>query len=411
MLKNYIKIALKVLLRRKFFTFVSLFGISFTLLVLMVIIAFADHIFSPVKSGSVLDRTLVIGRIEIQGERMHVSSFPSYYFLDKYVRTMKQPETISFHSRPSVTAIYTHNKKLELQLKFTDANFWDIVEFDFAEGGPFTESMVTNVDNVAVITERVRKQIFGNDSVIGKYLETTTGNYRVVGVIPNRDVRLETSHSDIYVPATTSESALQNTRLFSNYMCYLSAENKSDFNAIRTEFENRKEQVLKDYEDKYDLLICDLKTQKEIQTQQIMGFDSETSSIVVFSGVIALMILFMSFPAINLININISRIIERSSEIGIRKAFGASSKTLVGQFMVENVILTLIGGLIAFLLSIIVLKIIGDSGIIPYGQFGMNIRVFSYCLLVSLFFGLFSGVLPAYKMSKLHPVDALKGVE
>ena len=54
-------------------------------------------------------------------------------------------------------------------------------------------------------------------------------------------------------------------------------------------------------------------------------------------------LLFMALPAMNLVNLNISRILERASEIGVRKAFGASSWTLVGQFLVENLILTLVG--------------------------------------------------------------------
>ena len=114
---------------------------------------------------------------------------------------------------------------------------------------------------------------------------------------------------------------------------------------------------------------------------------------------------------INPFNINVSRIIERSSEIGIRKAFGASSRTLVGQFIVENVILTLIGGTVGFLISITALEIVSGSGIVPYGEFTLNIRIFLYCFAICLFFALFSGVYPAFKMSRLHPVDALRGVE
>ena len=59
----------------------------------------------------------------------------------------------------------------------------------------------------------------------------------------------------------------------------------------------------------------------------------------------------MLLPTLNLVNINISRIMERASEIGVRKAFGASSRTLVGQFVVENIILTLVGGAFGLVLS------------------------------------------------------------
>ena len=67
-------------------------------------------------------------------------------------------------------------------------------------------------------------------------------------------------------------------------------------------------------------------------------------------------LLFMLLPTINLVNINISRIMERSSEIGVRKAFGASSSTIIGQFIVENIFLTLLGGLLGFVLSAVVLR-------------------------------------------------------
>jgi putative ABC transport system permease protein len=120
------------------------------------------------------------------------------------------------------------------------------------------------------------------------------------------------------------------------------------------------------------------------------------------------MILFMLLPTVNLININLSRILERSSEIGVRKAFGASSRTLIGQFVAENILLTLIGGLIGFVTSFLVLQVITRSGLIQYAQFHVNYRIFLYGLLTALFFGVFSGVYPAYRMSRLHPVEALR---
>ena len=100
---------------------------------------------------------------------------------------------------------------------------------------------------------------------------------------------------------------------------------------------------------------------------------------------------------------------ERSSEIGVRKAFGASSLTLVGQFVIENIIITLIGGVVALILAIGILQIINSSSLIPYVNFSLNYRIFFNSLAICLFFGLFSGVYPAFKMSRLQPVDALRG--
>ena len=125
-------------------------------------------------------------------------------------------------------------------------------------------------------------------------------------------------------------------------------------------------------------------------------------------GMMAL--LFVLLPTVNLVNINVSRIMERASEIGIRKSFGASSRTLVIQFIVENVILTLAGGLIGLLLSEVALAAVTRSGLVAYAELGVNWRVFSYGLLLAVVFGIISGVYPAWRMSRLHPVDALQGV-
>ena len=121
------------------------------------------------------------------------------------------------------------------------------------------------------------------------------------------------------------------------------------------------------------------------------------------------MVLFMILPTLNLVNININRIMDRYSEIGIRKSFGASTITLLGQFIVENVFLTLVGGIIGLILTGIVLALFNSTDIIPYANFTLNFRIFGYALLITLFFGLFSGVYPAWRMSRLKPVDALQG--
>ena len=76
--------------------------------------------------------------------------------------------------------------------------------------------------------------------------------------------------------------------------------------------------------------------------------------------------------------------------------------------VIENVILTLVGGIAGFVLSYFVLNILNSSGLIPYADFHLNFRIFIYGLLITLFFGLFSGVYPAWKMSRMHPVEALR---
>jgi putative ABC transport system permease protein len=117
----------------------------------------------------------------------------------------------------------------------------------------------------------------------------------------------------------------------------------------------------------------------------------------------------MLLPALNLININVSRTLERAAEIGVRKAFGATAGRLAGQFLVENLVLTLVGGLLGLGLAAGVLHLLNGSQFIPYAHLGLNGRVFGLGLGLALLFGLLSGAYPAYKMSKLPANQALKG--
>ena len=104
-----------------------------------------------------------------------------------------------------------------------------------------------------------------------------------------------------------------------------------------------------------------------------------------------------------------SRILERASEIGVRKAFGASSAALVGQFVVENLVLTLVGGVARARRRRSRARGPDRSGLLPYAHFPLNLRVFLCGLAVALVFGVLSGAYPAWRMSRLHPVEALRG--
>ena len=120
-------------------------------------------------------------------------------------------------------------------------------------------------------------------------------------------------------------------------------------------------------------------------------------------------LLFMLLPALNLVNLNVTRILERSGEIGVRKAFGAAGRDLVGQFLVENLVLALVGGLLGLGLAAGALAIVNEAHPIAYAHFSLSWRVFSWGMALTLLFGLMSGVYPAWKMSRLNPVAALRG--
>src|SRR5215475_12370582 len=98
MLRSYLKLAVKILLRRKFFTFVSLFGISFTLLILMVATSMFDAVYGPFPPETKLDRCLGVFGARLSGEHTIRSGNPGYALLDQTVRGLPGAEEVSLHS-------------------------------------------------------------------------------------------------------------------------------------------------------------------------------------------------------------------------------------------------------------------------------------------------------------------------
>ncbi|WP_428330832.1 ABC transporter permease [Mucilaginibacter sp.] len=406
MLKNYFKIAIAVLRRRKFFTFISLFGISFTLTILLVLTSFIEKVVGDNYPDRKRDRSLYINRLEENGKDNMNSSGLSYYFLDHYARSMKTPAKMSIFSGYSGTNTYINNKKIAVDYKYTDAAYWEIMDYDFIEGKPFNDKQVSNANRVAVISEDIKNEYFGDlPSVIGKYIEADNVRYLVVGVVKNVPITSYMTYSQIYLPYTVSKTNYKDKGYLGGYNAVLLANSSADLPKMKAEYDQIISRVPMESKE-YTSLHSHAETY--IASYVATGNESQSGVTLVITVLSVFVFLFMLLPTLNLVNINITRIMERSSEIGVRKAFGASSKTLVYQFIVENLILTLLGGLIGLVLSFIAIEVINSANLIANLELTINFTVLLVGLLICLVFGLVSGVYPAWRMSKLNVVTALK---
>ena len=236
--------------------------------------------------------------------------------------------------------------KIESGLKYTDGAFWEILEFDFLEGRPYTTKEVEEAQQVAVINEETRRVFFGGEQAVGKYIEVKGRPFRVVGVVPNVPAFRMASFADIWVPVSArgTDGYLQYDSVFGGSQALILARNAAAIPLIKEEFADVLTRVEYPDSDGVNRLIGGPETLLEEAARMMFifrSFGGTDAMILLLSG---LGLLFMLLPVVSLININTTRILERASEIGVRKAFGGSSLTLVGQFVVENVILTLLGG-------------------------------------------------------------------
>ncbi|WP_018613500.1 ABC transporter permease [Segetibacter koreensis] len=410
MLKNYFKIAIAVLKRRKFFTFISLFGISFTLTILIVMTAFVDNITGANYPEVNRERSLYITTLQQKNVKYfsQQNGPASFYYLDHYVRTLKTPAKVAISSLFSPTNTYINNKKLVINLKYTNDAYWDVMEYKFIEGKPYTLQQINNGERIAVISEDTKKNYFGDvPNVVGKYIEADNVQYRVAGVVKSVPATMFVSYADLYVPYTVSKTDYKHKSLMGNYTAILLGNSKEDLPKIKAEYASVVSKIKPD--GGFDVFVSGADPYLGSFLRATPLGDSRNGGIskLIFIGSI-FVLLFMLLPTLNLININISRIMERSSEIGVRKAFGASGMTLVGQFIVENIILTFFGCIIGIALSFLILQVLNNSNLIANMHLTVNLTVLFFSLVACVVFGLLSGVYPAWRMSRLQVVTALK---
>ena len=393
------------------FTAISLFGTSFTLVVLTVAVALFDHALSPMAPEINLDRTLVMTRARMQGDGNTWQSPPGYRLVHDYARNLPGVELMTVQTGGGTATSFVDGRKIESTLKHTDAEFWRVYQFAFLEGAPYAKADVDDGRLVVVINETSRRRFFGEQSAVGRYIDADGQRFQVIGVV--KDVpSLRTPSADLWAPLTTQKSKGWEEEWLGNFEPAFLLAPGARPEDVRAEFLSRTAAWKAPAGTQWKTLSASIETRFEQFGRNF--YPGETDFSRTYGGFMTLILtlaalLFMALPAINLVNLNVSRIMERASEIGVRKAFGASSRTLVVQFVVENLALTIIGGLLGFVLAGFVLRAINTSGLIPYADLSLNPRIFAWGIAMAVAFGLLSGVYPAWRMSRLHPVVALKG--
>lgn len=412
MLLNYIKIAWKVLLRHPFYTFITLFGITMTLTVLMILTSFLDHLLGNHYPEEKRGRSLYVWTMTMQdSSRTSMQSGPmSYNFLKKFVKPLKTPEKVGICSMSTAANTYVNGKRIKVSTKYCDTGFWEVTTFDFLEGKPFNDQNIANGDKVAVITDQIKRAYFENENepAVGKVIEIENEKYKVIGVVKSSPITRFMTYSEVFFPYNMPKSNYQNKGFRGSFHAIVLAEKASDMPKIQQEFNDVVARIpLPGDEEGFKYSILEVTAEKYIDNMvKPLLRASIGNMFYVIVGLIMLML--MGLPAINLINLNVSRIMERASEIGIRKAFGAPVRTLAWQFIVENIFITLIGGFLALILTFIFIVIFNESGLILHADLTINFYVFGVSLLVCFVFGLLSGVVPAFRMSKMKVIDALK---
>ncbi len=414
MLKNYLKIALRNLLRNKSYSFINIFGLAIGLTCTILIGLYVIHEFSYDKFHKNGDRIyrVVESYNSEQEENWYATTFSAL------APTLKS----EFPSIKHVTHVYPTNglitggenqKYQEDTIIYGDSSFFEMFSFPLLSGDP---TSVLDQPLTVVITESVAQKFFGEANPVGKSIsfkgQRSTVELEITGVAENPP-----SNSHIQFEYVFSYESLRNLRPWEynkwyyppvyTYVELASNESVADLKSAFPAFQEKyvgAEAHLRNL----DLQpIGDIRLFSDYQNE--LSTTSDISYIYLFS---AIGIFILLIACINFMNLATAKSMKRSREVGMRKTLGARRKQLIWQFLGEAFIITTISLTLAFLIAEIVLPYFNaiSGKELAMGAIGLStwiVGTFGIILIV----GLIAGSYPAFYLSSFKPITVLKGIK
>ena len=295
----------------------------------------------------------------------------------------------------SYVVIY-QNKNWTTSVAGVNANFQDVNNWTMTSGRFFSDKNVQNRERVAVVGQTVVKNLFADEDPVGKEIRVKNIPFRVIGVLKSKGNGTMGNDQDdtVLIPYTTSMERVEGIDYLR--MVYVVSKDDEGIDRLQADIENllRVRHNIKDT-NLDDFNIQNMKSIMETVAQT-------TGTFTLFLGAVAAISLVVG--GIGIMNIMLVSVTERTREIGVRKALGATYSVIVTQFLIEAVVISLMGGFIGIAFGIGASKVIGMvSGMSTIVSVPTIIMSFAFSMAIGLIFGIY----PARKAAKLNPIDAL----
>lgn len=402
MLKECIKMAFEGMLSNKLRTFLTMLGIIIGVGAVIAMVSLGLGMQEKVKENiSSMGSNLLIvmsGGRTANGQRI-ASGSGAHLTYDDAKAIEKNVDGIKYVA-PGVQSSYqlvAGNQNWNTQVQGMTPNIIDIRNYTIKTGRMYTEKELTSRDRVCVIGQTVADNLFPEGDPVGKTVRINKAPFRVVGVLNSKGQSSMGQDQDdvVFVPLTTAMQRLMGITYIRNI-------------TIQCENENTIEQVQSD-------VVTLLRQRHKIRTGEDDDFSvrnlaeiiktaqETTGSITLLLAIIAAISLLVG--GIGIMNIMLVSVTERTREIGIRKALGATYHDILLQFLVESMVIGVTGGTTGMILGTIV-------SVIAAWIIGWPIVISVLATIISVVFsvgiGLFFGLYPAKKAALLDPIDALR---
>ncbi len=280
----------------------------------------------------------------------------------------------------------------------TEPQFFDVRTWAFQSGGPFSQTDVDSAANVAVIGETVRKNLFGAVDPIGQTIRIKNLPFKVVGVlVPKGSSATSGDDQDdtIITPITTMQKKMTGETWLR--WIVVSATSREDSFTAQKQVESLlrdRHRIRRGQDD--DFFVRNMADVADLADQQSQLFTTLLLSIASVS---------LAVGGIGIMNIMLVSVTERTREIGIRMAIGATEGDVRMQFLTEAIVLSLMGGFIGIFAGIATSYIINQT---LQWQVSVSTQAILAAVVFSMAVGVFFGYYPARKASQLDPIEALR---
>lgn len=272
----------------------------------------------------------------------------------------------------------------------TNSSYTDVVDQGVTSGRFFDESQ-----NEAVIGTKVAEDLFGESDPVGQQVTIRKQAFEIVGVLEHFDSAINLQFSDfnnvVYIPLDTAIS------LNNGVVNFIEIDAKiANAESVNQAVETIKAEIRANHGGEEDFTVIK-------QEDALDVFDSIFNLVTQFIAAIASISLLVG--GVGIMNIMLVSVTERTHEIGVRKAVGATNRHILSQFLIEAVVLSLIGGLLgvlfAYTLGLVVQATINITPVITLGAVGLATSV-------SIVVGVIFGITPAIKAARKNPINALR---